>query len=344
MTRSLRPSTPADAQLILSLFEETGLRPNVAPPEMQWKYWQPRADWSGPRSFVLTDEGGAIAHGAIIPGWCTFGSSRISVIHVIDWAGRPGAVGAGVAMMKYIGQQAQALLAIGGSAQTEQLLPHIGFRAIGAVTGYVRMLFPTRLFRGGATSARRLLPRFARSLAWTLAAPSARNAGMQVRQLSSNDIDRIAPVLPLPVRGMAVMQRGVAMLRYMLSCPIVPMALFSVEESGRTRGYFVLASAPGQVRIVDCWMDSDEPADWRGMLFCAVQQAKQDPQAAEVVIWANDPLLAAALTACGFHARREIPLWVRATDTTVMPPAPLRVQMLDNDAAFLHEGRAGYWA
>jgi hypothetical protein len=344
MKAVVRPSTAADMPSVVDLFDEAGLRPNTEPQDLQWKYWQPREDWPGPRSFVLADDNRLIAHAAVIPAWCTWGGRRIEVIHLIDWAARTGAAGAGVALLKHVGQQAQALLAVGGSAQTQQLLPHIGFRAVGVATGYVRTLHPTRLLRNSGTiAARKLLPRFARSVAWTLGAPSARSALWQVRRLGGDDVNRIAGVLPAAARGIAVLERSAQRFRYMLSCPIVPMALFAVESSGRPRGYFLLASGPGQVRIADCWMDSDEAGDWRAMILCAVEQAKRDPQAAEVVIWASDRLLADSLAACGFHARFEIPIQLRPAQAHSMPPVPLRVQMLDSDAAFLHEGRK-YWA
>jgi hypothetical protein len=54
---------------------------------------------------------------------------------VIDWAARRGGDGAGVALMKYIGQQTGALLAIGGSTETLRILSHIGVRPAGAASG-----------------------------------------------------------------------------------------------------------------------------------------------------------------------------------------------------------------
>lgn len=344
MRRLARPTTQADAAAILELFVAAALHPNSEPQALDWKYWQPRADWAGPRSFVLTDDEVPVAHGAIIPNHCAWAAQRISMIHVIDWAARPDAVGAGVALMKHIGRQAQALLAIGGSAQTQQILPLIGFRDAGVVTGYVRTLHPTRLLRSGRLPPGKLLPRLARSVMWTLAARSASDSEWQVRRLSAADAVTVAQVLPVPTRGMAVLERTVALFRYVLACPIVPLALYAIERAGRVRGYFLLASAPGQVRIVDCWVDSDERADWRALILCAVAQARRDGQAAEVVIWASDPLLADALGECGFHARQVVAVRLRVAEGAPMPPLPLRLQILDNDAAFLHEGVAHYWA
>src|SRR2546430_7779187 len=82
------------------------------------------------------------------PGAWSSGSQRASVFHAIDWAARPGEAGAGATLMKAIGSQAGALIAIGGSADTPAILPHLGFRAARAATLYVRTLRPLRLLHG----------------------------------------------------------------------------------------------------------------------------------------------------------------------------------------------------
>jgi hypothetical protein len=320
------------------------MRPNVKPPDMHWKYWQPRADWLGPRSFVLTDGSAIVAHGGIIPGSCAWQSHRLRTLHVIDWVASRREIGAGVALMNYIGQQAEALLAIGGSAQTMQILPNIGFRATGRVTGYARALSPLRLLRDARPRNLGLLARFARSLAWRLAAPPVVTGnGWLARRIADDDLERVSSVLPIPVRGMGVFERSGGLFSYALACPIVPMHLYAMERAGSLRGYFMLASAPGQVRIVDCWMDSDRPADWGAMIHCAVEEAQRDPRAAEVVVWASDPLLSESVRASGFHARQETPILLRSANGGAVPAAPIRAQMLDNDAAYLHEGRGGLW-
>jgi hypothetical protein len=149
---------------------------------------------------------------------------------VIDWAARRGGDGAGVALMKYIGQQTGALLAIGGSTETLRILPHIRFRPAGAASGYVRTLHPLRRLHGSANPAWKLPFRFARSVAWTLTAPSAHRCEWQARRLELEDVGNIASAVPAPTRGMAVTGRSVDLFRYMLSCPIVPMSLYAVER------------------------------------------------------------------------------------------------------------------
>jgi hypothetical protein len=137
----------------------------------------------------------------------------------------------------------------------------------------------------------------------------------------------------------------VDLFRYMLSCPIVPFTLYALERAGKLLGYFLLASAPGQVRIADCWVASEDPDDWRALVLSAVAQANKDPQAAEVVAWANDPLLTQALLAGGFQTRFHIDVQILPSSKGgPLPQAPLRLQLLDNDGAYLHKGVREYWA
>jgi hypothetical protein len=343
MTRTIRPSTPADAGAIVELLNSTGLRPNVEAQALHWKYWQARAGSPRSRSFVLTDGSQLLAHGANIEGSCTWGNHRLSTVHVIDWAARSGHIGAGTTLMKSIAQQTGALLAIGGSAQTLRILPHIGFRQLGTVTGYVRALYPLRLLRSSGTAFWRRLPRFARGLTWMFAGRKLPGQVWQVRRIAADQLDCLSGVLPAPRRDMAVLERSVESFMYVLSCPITPMHLYVIEKSGQARGYFLLASAPGQVRIADCWMDSDEPGAWLAMVQLALEQGRHDSRAAEIVVWANDPLLSDALKASGFRARYETLIQMRPSDPAVMPDAPLRVQMLDNDLAYLHEDQDAFW-
>jgi hypothetical protein len=345
MKRVVRPSTAADAPAIIALFAQAGIRPNEDSQALFWKYWQERADWPGPRSFVLTRGSDLIAHGAMIPGTLAWGKHRNRTAQVIDWVALRGEIGAGVTLMKHIGQQVDSLISIGGSTDTLRILPHIGFRAVGAATGYVRPLFPLRVLRGTKDSTWKSLARCARNIAWKLSALAPGSAGWQARRLTgTEDLDQLASVLPTPGGLMAVLERGLELFRYTLNCPIVPIRLFAVANGAHIRGYFMLASVPGQVRIIDCWVNSVDRADWRAMTLCAVEQAMNDPQAAEVVIWASDPLLAETLDACGFHARYDNIVQVRSAIGAAFPPSQLRVQMLDTDEAYLSDGHPQFWA
>jgi hypothetical protein len=342
MTRAIRPSTPADAESIGELLTQVGLHSNLEPQQLHWRFWLPRGDWPGPRSYVMTEDAEVIAHAALVPGTWLCGSRRVRLIHLIDWAARRG--GAGGILLRYIAQQADALLAVGGSAATLRIIPSLGFRPTGAIRGYVRTLHPLRLLRGRGRERVRGLYRVARAALRSLGAPGGPPSGWRARRLSGGALAEICPVLPSAAPGMGVAERSVALFAYALECPAAPMALYLAEHGGRARGYFLIASVPGQVRIADCWAASDTAEEWRALLGCAVAQAAADPQAAEIVGWANDALTAGALEACGFRARHSTPTQLRAAAGTALPAESLRIQMLDSDAAYLHEGRREFWS
>jgi hypothetical protein len=331
--RGFRPSTPADATAIAALLEEAGLHPVVGHDVERWKYWQSDGGWSDTRSFVLTEGERLIAHGAVVPGTLAWGQQRARVVQVVDWAARPGAAGAGFALMKRLGQLADGMLSIGGTAQTRQILPHLGFKPAGEVVYCVRTLRPLRIV-GSRLPAWRLLPRVARSLVWTARAPPDIPDDFTMRRVSPDALAGLGAALPAPAADFAVLERSAPSLRHILGCPLVPMELHALERSGRVQGYFLLAIAGRQARLADCWMATGDPGDWRSLVRRAVQRAREYPDTAEVVAWASDPLLSRALGDCGFHARGAHPvrLMMRAGRAG---PASVRVQMLDTDAAYL---------
>jgi hypothetical protein len=323
---------------------ETGLTPNLDPAELHWKYWLERPDWPQPRSFVLTRGTEILAHAAGIPGHYSWHGQRVRTLHVIDWAARPSAAGAGVSLMKYLARGADALLAIGGSAHTLQLLPHLGFRIRGSATGYVRPLRPLRLLGPSVHAIWKVPPRLLRSVLWRMQAPPVDIDGWTVTRVHGDDASRLGPILPRPASGMAVLERGPDLFRYALACPIASMELFSVARDGRARGYFLLSFALRQARLADCWMDSADYAEWRALLQCAVQEASHHPFAAELAAWASDPMLSRCLRESGFRARNEWPVQLLGPHDPALVPPSLRVQMLDNDAAYRHIGRDEFWA
>jgi hypothetical protein len=323
---------------------EAGLSANTSADEQRWKYWQERHDWQGPRSYVMTRGSEILAHAALVPGMFATDAHRFRVIHLVDWAARPNATGAGVSLMKRVGRLADALLAIGGSTQTQKILPHLGFLPCGKAMSYVRTLRPLRILTPSVHNHWRLLPRLVRSAYWTLTAPSIDTDGWHARRIASNETATISTVLPAPTRDMAVLERTESLLRYVLQCPGVPMELFALERDDAVRGYFLLGFAPGQARLVDCWMQSADPADWRALLNCAVAQAKRRSRVAEIVGWASDPMLSRCMLECGFHARGAQEVRLLAADKSNFPSATVRLQMLDDDSAYRHIGRAEFLA
>jgi len=340
---TIRPTTAADRPAIVSLLDAAGLTSRSRERELDWKYFQERPDWSGARCFVLARDAEIFAHAGIVPSTCVWDGRRATLLHLIDWAAAPGRIGAGVTLLKHISGLADALISVGGNENTMQLLPAIGFRRCSIETEYVRVLHPLRYLTNSPNWGWRTLPKFARSVLWTLAVPSRQYADWHWHRVASNQVGCLDAVLPRARGNAAVLERSSALLAYMLKCPIASMALHRVEQAGKTRGYFLLAFVPGQARLVDCWVDSDKTHEWRALVQCVVQEARQDPGVAELAAVANDALLSDALLRAGFRARHASPILVLARKGHPLPPT-FRVQMLETDAGYRHRGYAWYLA
>jgi hypothetical protein len=340
MKTSVRPSTPDDAPRIAALLAAVfGLGPTasvVEPRHMNWKYWQERGDWTGSRSFVLTRGDEILAHAGIVPGSYAWGSTRFGLVHLIDWAARPGFPGAGVALLRRLDRLADVQLAVGGSQQTLALLPSLGYRAHGTATQFVRALRPRGALQSAADLGRKALPRVvAEGLVASLTARSRRGAGWSARRISAEELAAASLPLPTPTATMAVLERSVSLFEHVLGCPVADMSLYAVERDREARGYFLLAVASDRARLADCWLDTSDPADWRALVELAVQAAKIDGKAGRLIAAASDPVLTTCLAESGFVTGREDVVQLLCLNGRQLPTATLRVQMLDNDFAWL---------
>ena len=311
---------------------------------LHWKYWEPRAGWQGSRSYVLTRDDRIIAHAAVVPAVCSWANERRNILHVIDWAACPETRGAGNTIMRHIGALADAIFTCNGGETALRLLPFLGFAESNTVvTQYVRPIRPLLYLTDTDAPRWRLAARCVRNTLWALRAPAGAPRAHRSRSVTAHELDGAPIPWPMARNGGAVLERSAAAMSYWLRCPAAPMELHLVEDGATAQGYFVLAYAPGQARLADCWLDRDEPAAWQALVQLAVQQAARHPEVAEVVTICSEPLLAAALQRCGFHARASRPLMVRANGIGV-PTAGIRIQMLDDDSAYWHDGSRTFWA
>ena len=332
--RVIRPSTPGDGAAIAQLVG--GWPGNLAPAQLAWKYWQAPL---GPRSFVSCDGETLIAHAGLVPGACLTTSGRLSFAHLIDWAADRSAIGAGLALLKQVGRSFDALFAVGGSSDALRLLPVAGFKRCGTVTGFVRPLRPLGILSDHRRTHWRTLPRLVRSTLWTVGAPAPSVRGWSVRRVDRDGVGDLTSVLPHPRADLAVMERTAASIAHALECPSARMELYVAERGDEKRGYFLLAFVPGQARIADCWVVGPNSGDWAALVQLAVQTARRDPGAAEVTAWSSEPVMTQALVSCGFHPRDAMPLSLRPSHHGDGRIPALRIQPLDNDAAYLHRGR-----
>lgn len=321
-----------------------GLEPHSDPTQLHWKYWQERDDWPGSRSYVLTDGVELLAHVAVVPGAFRCGGTRARVAHLIDWAARREMAGVGIRLARHVSGMSDFVLAVGGSRDTLEILPLLGYVQCGTVSGYVRTLSPLAMLSRPIPSRWKLVPRLARSLLWSVAAPRSDTVDWRVCPIGSEEIEPICGPASAQRDGMATFQRSPALFRHVLSCPIVPTELSGLERNGRIGGYFLLSYAPGQARIADIWMDSQSPADWCAVVQAAVDRARAKAGLAELIAWSSDPGLSRVLEDCGFHERLRLPILLQASGGAAIPHDIMRLQMLDSDAFYLYCDGNELWA
>jgi len=62
--------------------------PIVRPELMRWKYFEPRPDWDGPRSYVMLRDGHIFAHGCVVPETFRTAHGRVTSLQDhITWTG-----------------------------------------------------------------------------------------------------------------------------------------------------------------------------------------------------------------------------------------------------------------
>jgi hypothetical protein len=348
-----RATTLADESAIVALLREAHGTPGanahgaatvdsaLEHRHMNWKCWQPHEGWQGSRSYVLTKDERIVAHGTVVPAVCAWERERINMLHVIDWAARAEVRGAGAAVMEHIGKLADVIATSSGSDKGRQLLPFMGFKESSTVvTGYVRPIRPW-LYITASANPWRGVARWLRAGLWALRAPSHRDASWKARRIRVEELAATPIPWPVPKYGTAVLERKPGVMSYLLQCPAVAMELYAVGRGDEPEGYFVLAFTPRQARLVDCWLGSESLAGWTALVSLAVRQAEQRAGVGEIAATCSEPLLAAALRGCGFHARFSRSLSVRATGGARLPDCPVRIQMIDDDQAYLP---GGFWA
>ena len=340
MKPEFRTTTPEDAaavaQFLDRIFHADPGSPFSAAPHLQWKNWDPHPDWEGSRGYVMTRGGAIVAHATVVPLTLIDGSRRLRIAYPIDWAADPGTVGIGAALLNRLVQMVDALVVAGGTAMAQKVLPALGAKTCGEVTNFALPVRPLRRLSGQKVNARGAA-RIARSLLWKMQAPRT--------QVGRRSVSRsITAPWPRPSSELAFFERSERALAYLLKCPAAPMEFYSAIEAGAVRGYFLLTRAPGQTRIADFYADSSEAEDWRAVVQLAVASALTDRTVAEVVAFGSDSVTRQALTDAGFRTRGSSPLRLLPRKGIELPSAPIRLQMIDGDIAYLHDNTPNFWA
>jgi len=344
MKAEFRATSPADAGAIAAflgrVFEARGGEPIMDVRMMQWKYWRERPGWQGSRSFVLERGGSIVAHGAAWPAKI-LSAEEIPCFFLIDWAASSDFPGAGVSIMKHMAQRVPVNFVYGGTEIARKMRYAMGYRPRNDVH---TLALPVRPLRQILTSPRRnwkTPARLARNILWSRGKPVP---DKRWRAQLVDPFEISGSKIPWPVRNLhsLVLHRNAELFEYLSDCPVAPGTFFLALRDNEPAGYFCLTFAPGQARIADAWISSSQIEDWVQFYALSVEQACGRSEVNEVTAAAAHELGLAALERCGFRIRAKEPVQLYDPQKLVPPDLPLRVQLIDGDAAFRNSGGPDY--
>lgn len=311
----------------------------VSEPHMRWKYWSPRQDWAGTRSFTARCNGAIVAHAAVWPARVRVPGRVVRAAHVIDWAADPRYPGVGISIMRHVGNQVGLMIATGGSEITRRILPVIGFRPHGELEWFARPVRPLGQALTTPQKSWRLPARVLRNTWWRFSRRLSFPRGWSARPLAPEEIPH--ELWPRPSSATAVTARDAGLYRYFVDSPSTRHALFGLEKQGGLAGYFCLSFSTHAARIADLWLPSTDVDDWHAAFQSATVVASDEADVFEVSAWASTALGKQALARAGFRSRDRQQVSFLG-NASVLDGLALHVQMLDCDASFLSEERVSY--
>src|ERR1043166_5483257 len=127
-------------EFLLAAFHLPPGAPFVRSELLRWKYDEPRLDFPGPRSYVCRDGGKEIvAHACVCPVTYNLPTRDVKAAYLIDWGAARSSPGAGTSLLRSMAKKFDVLLAVGGSPDTQTILPKLGYRKVGEMQVFARV-------------------------------------------------------------------------------------------------------------------------------------------------------------------------------------------------------------
>jgi hypothetical protein len=327
----------AVAQLLRSVFGP-GLSLSLLSPEfLEWKFFSSLPGSTGSHSYVVGTLEEIQSHVCEWPISFLSPSGEVQSCHLIDWAARPKAKGAGVLVYRHVMEQRETVLAIGGSAYAMKLLPKLGFRPHGTFDMFARVVRPWRQYRSRPQRAGwRDIARLVRNAMWSIKPLAVSEHEWRATPASDvNDLPDQAFRVPASTFCFGV--RSALWLQHLLDCPVMNCSLFTLSKANVPRGYFLLNQIAGQCRIADLAVDSEAPRDWEAAYRVAVYTAGRRKTTCEISAVSSLPWLSDALRSIGFRLRRQSQVMLYDPAQRLVNAPPLHLRMTDSDCCFLYE-------
>jgi hypothetical protein len=328
--------TGSIAQFLAGVFQTSTDTLFVNPKLIEWKYFTPRPDWSGSRSYALICDEKIISHFSFTPAKIRSKDREIESMSIFDWAADRQYRGSGLQLYERFKEEVGMPTAFhtGASEAALRVLPKFGYEIRGESITYAKRIRPWKLFLSDRKmnwkSPLRLIRDFARNTfaravslgAWTV---------QPVQQFDNS----LAKILDRQSRLFSVCQRTISLLNYMLGCPVIPFSGYLLYEHGKIRGYFILSRLENGARIVDIFVDSEAQEDWRIAYSAPTETAAADPSVCSIYAASTNSFLSSALNRAGYKPYGRSPVGIYDPDRLFEDLFPLNIQFFEADYSYL---------
>jgi hypothetical protein len=301
---------------------------------LRWKYLDPRPDWEGSRSFLLTLGDRIAAHACVCP--LRLGTRRCFT--VIDWVADPAMPGSGLMMSTELSRRFGIRLGVGDnkeariSPRPEKRYEHF-YAEIALVRRVVRPL--SRVGNVASALLRDPLRRVKDIVRYTTTTiqPVGDWSAVRVETLPG-DLDGLwdNPA----ASAFTPCWRSAELLNYMLRCPAAAFSAYLLYLKGRIRGHLLLAELLGEARVADVFIDSDDLFEWSSVYALATETVEHKHLSSHTVTAAAcPPLIRQAVEQAGFDTFKTT--LVVAPEPALLPGADClpHFNLMDWDAAYL---------
>ncbi len=329
-----RATTPADEPRIIDLMKESfGLAGTSAELDsrfLHWKYWAPHPLFGNSRSHVVEKEGALLAHGCIWPIHLLTSLGEMSCFHLVDWAARQDAPGAGMRILREFCGGFSASFSIGGSSMTRKILPAVGFRSYNPISFLTQPMPPY-----GRRPPKRTPVSFMRSNLGRLFSPEVGlPAGWDIEIREPEQIPAFLwPDWPDASPGLAVSLRSPALLAHIAKCPEIKKSLCCVlSRRSEPIAYLYTVQIGEQLRLADygpAGLD-EETSVIVGRAFQEISR-NSFSHVTELMAVTSETGVLAGLLQTGFQLRGETPITVLTKNPDLQQVDRFRLTLLDWD-------------
>jgi hypothetical protein len=333
-TATLPSEQTALAELLQSTFPKSSEVNSFLPDVLRWKYFSPHPDWDAPRSYVVKQDQAIVGHGGIWPLRLAGASRELYAFDFFDWAARRNATGVGVLLLRKMAGLADLFLTIGGSEDTQKILPRLGYQQSGEVKLQVKVVRPWLQFRANSESGWKAPLRLLRNTLWSLDSLPPAPKGWRVSKISRFDSSAEA-VLNGQRREVLTPLRTIAGLNRLLDCPATTFGAFLMFKENQLRGYFMLSLVAGQTRIADLRLAPENPESWKAACVLAARTAAEIPETCEIAAGFSRIEVQQAFEQTGFRPRHTLPIFYYDPQKVLQSVSTFDLSMVDGDACFM---------